>query len=161
MPASYSQRSAQLRADRQAKAGWSSLGDNPDMFIIDGDGNVRLKVAQGFDLPDLAPGNEEWVSDVVLWWTSLRYSPQALLLNTGVAWATALVAAGALNTYYVTGMAPYLSQWRSLTSGFGLTPADLRKIRTQIVAPGDELVFDDEDTDDEVDEEIAALEASL
>ena len=121
MPASYSQRSAQLRADRQAKAGWSSIGDNPDMFIIDGDGNVRLKEAQGFDLPDLAPGNEEWVSDVVLWWTSLRYSPQALLLNTGVAWATALVAAGALNTYYVTGMAPYLSQWRSLTSGFGLT----------------------------------------
>ena len=161
MAASYSQKSAQLRAERQAKAGWAELGSDSEQFIVDIEGNVRLKEPLGFDLPARAPNGFDREDDVLLWWTSLRYSPQALLLNTSVAWSTALIAAGALNMYYISGAAPYLSNWRALTSGFGLTPADLRKIRTQIIAPGGSALFADEDTDDEVDEEIEALEASL
>lgn len=161
MPAAYSQNSAALRADRQAKAGYTSVGRDPQDYVGI-NGRVRRRRMLGDPLPMLAPGGLEWAPEVRDWYADFRRSPQASLLVTDVDWQMLLIAAELLNIFYASGSLQAYSRFEALVSKFGTTPADRRKLRLSVEVPDpvDQDSGETADTDD-FDQEFALLTDGL
>ncbi len=178
MPAAFSQRSAEQRADRQAKAGWSHIGADASEFD-EVNGVVRRRTPIGPALPEYPPGSSAervrittengedpvelsrltWHFDVLTWWESLRRSPQAGLMETDLDWFTARFAAGLLNDYLSSGNGILLTRAISILGKFGLTPQDRRSLRLSIDSPRERELGDVEISDsmDALDHDLAAL----
>ena len=135
MPAGYSQKSAQLRAERQATAGYRYVGGDPSDYE-NVNGIIRSKVVLGPDLPYDPPGDSlEWDDAVREYYHAFRTSPQAALLATDVEWRTVLIAMGLLNTYYAYGALQAFTKFEALMGQFGVTPAAQRKLRVAVTDP--------------------------
>lgn len=162
MPAAYSQQSAALRAERQAKAGYTSIGrDVNDYTQVNG--RVRRRERIGDPLPEHAPGGEEWAVETRNWYFNFQLSPQAALLVTDIDWQMLVLAAGLLNIFYKTGSLPAYSRFEALVSKFGVTPADRRKLRLAITMP-EEPVGDEQSASEDAeafDDEFEALTKGL
>ena len=114
MPAGYSQKSAQLRAERQATAGYRYVGGDPSDYE-NVNGIIRSKVVLGPDLPYDPPGDTlDWDDAVREYYHAFRTSPQAALLATDVEWRTVLIAMGLLNTYYAYGTLQAFTKFEAL-----------------------------------------------
>lgn len=136
MPAQYSQKSAQLRAARQAVAGYQNIGADPSDFELV-NGLVRSRRLSGPELPTDPPGADGlmWEPQVSEFYLLFRHSPQATLLATDIEWQMVLVAMGLLNEFYQSGSLQAYVKFESLIGQFGVTPASLRRIRVSVVDP--------------------------
>lgn len=158
MPAGYSQKSAQLRAERQATAGYRNLGGDAEGFEVVR-GMVRSRNLLGFDLPLDPPGTElVWAEEVKEFYHYFRVSPQASLLRTDIEWQMVLVAMGLLNDFYTSGSLPAYTKFESLIAQFGVTPAAMKKIRVNVSDPTED---EDDDSDWEAPEGESEFNATF
>ena len=163
MPAAYSQKSAATRADRQARAGYTHVGTQAELYETS-QGFIQRKEPVGLDLPPYAPGGAEWNSDARLWYMSFRLSPQAELLNTRIDWMNIILAVAHLSSYCDTGNYTAYRAFERMIGKYGTTPADRKKIRVDVGGSSEHPEVSEESVIEDMasfDEEMAELEEMI